>query len=209
MALFQFWNQYRFSNPFSVTRSDLMDLSKIKSKTTYSKCLRELHTWKYLLYEPSNNPLAKSSFEMINVWSASWPKIAPEPNSTGPINGPPVDSTGSLNGLPMASTGPVNGLPLVPLYKTNKHKHINVEAPPDQNLVIAFFFENDAAKDEALKFWNHYESTGWKVGNSKIKNWEAAATKWLIGNRQRNTKQLVQKMDHLHTTKIKNYGKPL
>lgn len=34
-------------------------------------------------------------------------------------------------------------------------------------------------KVEAEKFWNYYESNGWKVGKNKMKNWKSAATGWI------------------------------
>ena len=34
-------------------------------------------------------------------------------------------------------------------------------------------------KIEAEKFWNYYESNGWKVGKNKMKNWKSAATGWI------------------------------
>ena len=209
MALFQFWNQHRFPSSFTVARSDLMNLSKIKSKTTYSKCLKELMSWHYIIYEPSNNPLNKSRFSLINIWASAWPRAELLELDTSPNNGPPLDESVPANGLPLDQSVPANGPPLIPLYKTYKHKHINVEVPPDQILVIDFFLSQESTKEEGQKFWNHYESIEWKSGNTKIKNWQAAATKWLIGGKQRNTKGLVQKMDYLHTTKNKDYGKPL
>lgn len=33
---------------------------------------------------------------------------------------------------------------------------------------------------EAQKFWNHYESLGWKLSGQKIENWYALANKWII-----------------------------
>lgn len=207
--MFQFWNQHRFANPFTVSRSDMMTLSKIKSKTTYSKCLKELMEWNYIIYEPSNNPLNKSRFSMINIWSSTWPKKEESHDSTSPNNGLPLDYTSPNNGPPVDQSVPLNGPPLVPLYKTYKHKHINVEVPPDQKNVIDFFISQNSTKEEGLKFWNHFQSTDWKSGNTKITNWDAAATKWLIGNKQKNGKGLVQKLDYLHTTQNKDYGKPL
>lgn len=220
MALFQFWNQHRFASTFSVSRSDVMTLSRIRSKTTYSKCLGDLDQWRYLTYDRSHNPLAKSRFSLTNVWSADWPIIVSDLESTSPVNGPVLDKSVPKNGLVLDESVPVNGPvvdesvpkngpPLVPLYKTYKHKLRNVEAPPDKKMVIDFFKTQEANSDEALKFWNHYQAIGWKSGNTKIENWQAAATKWLIGNKQRTASGLVQKMDHLRTTKNKDYGKPL
>lgn len=34
-------------------------------------------------------------------------------------------------------------------------------------------------KVEAEKFWNYYDSNGWKVGKNKMKNWKSAATGWI------------------------------
>lgn len=34
----------------------------------------------------------------------------------------------------------------------------------------------------AENFFNYYESNGWKVGRNKMKNWKAAATKWVGSN---------------------------
>lgn len=53
MALFQYWNFNRFQNPFPVYRDNMMKLSKIGSKNTYHKCIKELHQAKYIYYHPS------------------------------------------------------------------------------------------------------------------------------------------------------------
>ena len=55
MALFHKWNGAKFRNPISVARDDVMRLSKIGSANTYSKCLKELHTWGYIKYMPSHS----------------------------------------------------------------------------------------------------------------------------------------------------------
>ncbi len=53
MALFQYWNFNRFQNPFTVYRNDIMRLSKIGSKNTYHKCMKELHQTRYIFHHPS------------------------------------------------------------------------------------------------------------------------------------------------------------
>ena len=53
MALFQYWNYNRFQNPFPVYRENIMNLSKIGSKNTYHKCIKELHEARYIYYHPS------------------------------------------------------------------------------------------------------------------------------------------------------------
>lgn len=53
IALFQFWNFHRFQNPFPIDRTKIMQLSKIGSKNTYHKCVRQLHLYGYIIYHPA------------------------------------------------------------------------------------------------------------------------------------------------------------
>src|SRR6266704_1135254 len=55
MALFQYWNYNRFEGAFPVYRANLMQLSKIGSKNTYHKCIKELHHAGYIRYHPAIN----------------------------------------------------------------------------------------------------------------------------------------------------------
>jgi len=66
IALFQFWNCNRFKNPISINRDEVMSISKISSKATYHKCLRELHNKNYLNYQPSYNPFKGSQVILFN-----------------------------------------------------------------------------------------------------------------------------------------------
>lgn len=177
MALFQYWNSNRFQETFSAARSDLMQISKVKSKTTYSKCLHELSEWEYIRYYPSNNPFVKSSFNLTIKWTTL---------------GLPPDKTSSSNGLPLAQPSPSNGLLLVP-NKTYKHKPINNKEKPSSEIHVIDFFENNkSSKIEGQKFWNHYESNGWLIGKSKMVDWQAAARKWIINQTEKTKNGLVQ-----------------
>ena len=55
--------------------------------------------------------------------------------------------------------------------------------PPTLEEVYFYFFEKtekeNFARREAEKFWNYYESNGWKVGRNKMKSWPHAAGGWL------------------------------
>lgn len=73
ISLFQFWNLNRFENPISITRDEVMRISKICSKATYHKCMRELHEKGYVIYEPSYNPFRGSLVRMINLSSELKP----------------------------------------------------------------------------------------------------------------------------------------
>jgi hypothetical protein len=66
IALFQFWNCNRFRNPISISRDEVMRISKISSKATYHKCLKNLHSLGYINYEPSYNPFKGSHVYLFN-----------------------------------------------------------------------------------------------------------------------------------------------
>ena len=42
LALFQFWNLNHFQNPISISRNEMMKLSKIAAYGTYHKCIKDI-----------------------------------------------------------------------------------------------------------------------------------------------------------------------
>ena len=66
VALFQSWNINRFQNPISITRDEVMRISKISSKATYHKCMRDLNDKGYVKYEPSFNPYKGSMVSLFD-----------------------------------------------------------------------------------------------------------------------------------------------
>jgi hypothetical protein len=50
--------------------------------------------------------------------------------------------------------------------------------------VLAFFNSESFPEIEAKKFFNHFESNGWKVGGkTPMKNWHAAARNWILNSK--------------------------
>lgn len=199
MSLFQFWNLNRFVNPFRVARGEVMKLSKINSPATYRKCVKELQQWHYIDYIPSHNPFKGSQFSIVNIWSPMWPNIdAPIPE-TAAINEPAMPRASSLNKQVITPS------------KTNKPYNQNKECKPsNESEVIDFFLQENSTKNDALKFWNHYEANGWKAGGkAPIENWKAAARKWILNTNTMKLHRPGQKMNNLHTTTKKNYHEPL
>jgi hypothetical protein len=66
MTLFQCWNVNRFKNPITISRDEMMKGSKIASKATYHKCIKELQRLKFLDYFPSYNPYSGTEVFMVN-----------------------------------------------------------------------------------------------------------------------------------------------
>ncbi len=87
MSLFQFWNCNRFKNPISISRDEVMRISKISSKATYHKCLKNLHSQGYINYEPSYNPFKGSLVYLLN-FSDDLKPIAKNEKITTPKNEP-------------------------------------------------------------------------------------------------------------------------
>lgn len=77
IALFQCWNCNRFKNPISISRDEVMRISKISSKATYHKCLKNLHSLGYINYEPSFNPFRGSHVYLFNFSD----DLKPQPKS--------------------------------------------------------------------------------------------------------------------------------
>lgn len=93
MSLFQFWNYNRFKNPISISRDEIMRISKISSKATYHKCLKALHSQGYIKYEPSYNPFKGSHVFLFNFSDDLKP--LPKNTSTNfkPVNEQVVDKS--------------------------------------------------------------------------------------------------------------------
>jgi len=87
IALFQFWNCNRFKNPISISRDEVMRISKISSKATYHKCLKNLHSLGYINYEPSYNPFKGSHVYLFN-FSDDLKPIPKSEKTTTPNNEP-------------------------------------------------------------------------------------------------------------------------
>ena len=118
LALFQIWNTNRFANDFYINRAEVMKYSKIGSKSTYHRCIKELSHWKYILYTPSHNPLKGSQIKMFNFGTSHEQALYPNRTNNG---------TGS-------------GQDLVPIYK-----HIQT-IENSKNIHKRQFLENSDAK---------------------------------------------------------------
>lgn len=87
MGLFQLWNQYHFSKTFHINREEVMELSKIGSKSTYHRCIKELNHWSYLQYTPSHNPFRGSRIQMFDFGTSTEQLLYPSPTKNGTSDG--------------------------------------------------------------------------------------------------------------------------
>jgi hypothetical protein len=237
IALFQFWNCNRFKNPISISRDEVMRISKISSKATYHKCLKHLHALGYIKYEPSYNPFRGSHVIMFNFAA----DLKPQPK-TSAKNEPLFESvseqvankqnTGNEQAIVpyINNTNNLNYLNNLNLdeHKQNEKKEnsdfLSYAEEPSQEKkwrekkkgftepglaeIKTFFQENNYPEIEAQKFYNYFSSIGWLVGGkTQMINWEAAANNWMLNTE--NFKGVTTRHQHLTTFTDKNYAEPL
>ena len=143
IALFQFWNCNRFKNPISISRDEVMRISKISSKATYHKCLKHLHALGYIKYEPSYNPFRGSHVIMFNFAA----DLKPHPK-TSSKNEPFLESVGEQvvnkqnTGNEQAVIPYINNTNIQNKSNESKHAHAN------SNEITNAVFSNGSVKEE-------------------------------------------------------------
>lgn len=230
VSLFQFWNASRFKNPISISRNELMRVSKISAKATYHKCMKELNDFGYLKYKPSFNPFKGSLVYLFNFQTGNEQPLSTHhtKNETGSeqaqepyINGSNIINQTSLNlGEPAQKkeVQKVNGLRKEEKEKLRQKKKKNSTplgdggfVAPQLSQVQEYFASQKFPPVEASKFYNYFQSNGWLVGGrTKMKDWQAAARNWMLNaNKFAKDKPVKPKAKHLHATTNKNYSEPL
>lgn len=72
--------------------------------------------------------------------------------------------------------------------KSAKSKNVQIDltdcyVKPSISEIVDYIQEHNLNVD-AKKFWNHYESTGWKTGNDPIRDWKGLLKKWSKAERE-------------------------
>ena len=237
MAIFQFWNSERFQNPVSISRQELMRISKISAKTTYHKCIKDLHTYGYIQYLPSFNPFKgslvylfdmQSSAKLVsthdhtNIETSIEQALAPYINKENILNlNIENEETQPKNDIVLkvsknrVKVVEINGEKVEPKIKAPKSKSEAFFTPPDIVAVRNYFVAQKSVEIEAEKFYNYFQSNGWKVGGkAPMKDWQAAASNWILNIPQfaPQPQTKVQKQPTpgiLNVTTGKNYSEPL
>ncbi|MCU4176981.1 hypothetical protein [Carboxylicivirga sp. N1Y90] len=76
--------------------------------------------------------------------------------------------------------------------------------------VKSYFQEKEINEMEAVRFFNYFESNGWKVGGkSPMKDWSAAARNWILNISRYADKSKENGIDYLSTKNDKDYDEPL
>ncbi|MBX9785256.1 MAG: hypothetical protein K2X48_18375 [Chitinophagaceae bacterium] len=237
VSLFQFWNASRFKNPISISRGELMRVSKISAKATYHKCMKELNDFGYLKYKPSYNPFKGSLVYLFNFQTGSIAESEP-PNLFNTETGveqalvthhtkietgveqaqePYINSSNIINQTSLNLGKPAQKKEVQKMNgqgkkeKNSAKKERNVFAVPQLAQVQEYFASQKFPPVEAAKFYNYFQSNGWLVGGrTKMKDWKAAARNWMLNAKKyAGSKPVKPKAKHLHAKTNKNYSEPL
>ena len=82
--------------------------------------------------------------------------------------------------------------------------------PPDFRFVEEYF-NIKGHPEEAERFFNYYQSNGWKVGKNKMKDWKAATRTWLINKKTyqkngSNTETSEPKFGRIPISELRDYA---
>ena len=152
LTLFQCWNINRFKNPITISRDEMMKGSKIASKATYHKCIKELQRLKFLDYFPSYNPYSGTEVFMINFsegnnFNQNSSEVTSSNNEqTKPIFEPSQSKNEHVNSN---VTEQVNELPYIYNNKQTSKNVKNIDIDTNfQNFDDDLFLKNEAEEKE-------------------------------------------------------------
>jgi hypothetical protein len=186
MAIFQFWNCNRFKNPISISRDEVMRISKISSKSTYHKCLKKLHYLGYINYEPSYNPFKGSHVYLFNFSD----DLKPVPKSEKETRPKIEQDIGQVNGQVVdklcTSIGTGSGQAVVSY--TNNTNNLNILKGVNENQLTENFEMRQAFGDSEKKI-----NKGSQNENSDLEKEDEGKEKSSAKKENQPTSQEVQK----------------
>jgi len=223
MALFQFWNVNHFRNPISITREEIMGISKICSKATYHKCMRELNEKKYIRYIPSYNPFKGSMVVLFNfsetektVRKKAGTKIELPQNrqETGSKTANEQALVSSINNTNISNNSNLGDQPhnfKIHQALSDYEKNKIAKVKPALEEIKTYFSQQGFPEIEAQKFFNYFSSNGWLVGGkTPMMDWTAASQNWMLNaNKFNPAENKTNRAKHLNTAIDKDYSEPL
>ena len=239
IALFQSWNINRFKNPITISREEMMKASRIASKATYHKCIKELQNMGFIEYLPSYNPYSGSEVilhDLSDRKSIFKNQTSSIIDQTQPINdlanSKDAEQANEPNIYNNTKTSKNNENISIDTYlkNFNENEFLEVEKKekkssakkreienPSIEQVKDYFKQEEYSEFEAERFYNYYTSNGWLIGGkTKMIDWNAAARNWMLNTAkftinlpQNHTVREQPRAKHLQVTEDKNYAEPL
>ena len=222
LALFQYWNFNRFDNPFPVYRDNIMSLSKIGSKNTYHKCVRELHACGYILYHPAPSKYQPVKISMVR-FDAAEPQgrlkqldlfemtgitaetQVPQLTATSTDNEPPhVPNLGQSVKQEKHFNKQVYNPPIMNKKNSGGEERRNATTPqvplmrhvPTEEEVQTFFREHYYSADQAQRFFLYNNAKSWMLTDKvPIYDWQSLAHKWMLNVKAEEGEKLTVDLD--------------
>lgn len=235
LALFQRWNINRFKNPIAISRDEIMKASRIASKATYHKCIKELELLGFIEYKPSYNPYSGTEVVMHNLsdgkiqksslmnerTSSTIEQTNRQANEQVPELHKYINKQTLENNLNI-SIDEINGDPVRENYLDAEGKEKKSSAQkkekPSLEQIQEFFKAENYPDLEAERFFNYYTSNGWLIGGkTKMVDWKAACRNWMlttpkfsaISKQREQSANEKERRTNLHTHEDKDYAEPL
>jgi len=134
-----------------------------EGKTTIKSCLKELEATGYLTRTREHDE--KGRYEWIYL-------LSEKPSMENPsMDNPSMDNRTLLN-TNISNTNISN------TEYGNGNSPQRFKKPTMEELE-EYFLQKGSTKAEAEKFFNYYESNGWKVGKNKMQKWRNCASGWI------------------------------
>lgn len=98
-------------------------------------------------------------------------------------------------GKQRASKGQTEGKQRATNKEVKKDKEVKNKTEPSKKFVppelseVELYFSEKGFAHEAQRFFDYYESIGWKVGKNPMKKWKNAASGWISRNSNQNKTQ--------------------
>jgi hypothetical protein len=200
LALFHCWNNHRFESPFTLVRERVMQLSGLRSKDTYMKCLHDLHMTGYIIYSPGLHKYHRPRVSMISLVRLNdnelqLPLFQKNPDDgpgsdrgnqaktgtcTVPVLDPLTPKTGSV---PVPVLGPYNK---TIINKENRERETHAQNPPvktcqeNQNSTPRAAVQNPPSLEEVQA---HFKQTGFPEREASLFFNHYQANGWKLGGK--------------------------
>ncbi|SHN44008.1 hypothetical protein [Chitinophaga sp. CF418] len=182
MALFQLWNLEHFPESLIINRSLVVKLCKIGSLHTYTECLKRLHNFGFLTYEPSESLFSRSVIKMLPLEKNESSKHVKNDTHMGGNKDP--GKGGSINTQTVSNLTHFNNKQINNLINESKTARPQKESKdkievPELAEICTYFLAAAQSEKEAALFYFHYKAIGWTISGTPILDWTAAAEKWI------------------------------
>lgn len=217
MALFQLWNLRRFPASLIINRILVVKLCKIGSNKTYVQCLKRLDNFGLLTYQPSKNPFLHSVIRMVPL-DKNEPHKRSENDSHMCSNKDPVECSdfashteAVLHHINNKQINNYKNERQTALSQKKSMDKIGSAVAPEPEEVRAYFKAVAQPEREADQFYFHYQAIGWTLSGMPIRDWKAAAEKW-IGHipslKQNINGRTISTISELRTKGNERYDEP-